>query len=178
MGKKLCNGHANDVRTAEHHGLLARCFNATALEKLDATGGSARKSEGRFATTKSHITNIVCGETICILLHLYGLEHQCLIDVLWKGKLDQDAVHLGVVVQFFDCSEKIFLRDSVGKLDVDGMEAYFCGSLLLHADIGGRIWARANENNGKTRSSLILFLQLFDFCLDFGTNVFGDRVAI
>ena len=80
--QQVGDGHADDVRAAEHHHLLAAHRDARALQQLDAAGGRARQRERRAAAAQAHVADVLRREAVDVLPHLDRLEHARLVDVL------------------------------------------------------------------------------------------------
>ena len=103
-------GHrlAHDVRTAQYDAMLALGGDIIAFEQIhDAHrrgAHEARKANGKT----SHIDRM---ESIHILAVVNGLDDLLAVDMLRQRKLHDEAVNLGILVQFVHLGKEFFLGD-------------------------------------------------------------------
>ena len=80
-------------------------------------------------------------ESVYILVGAYGLDDSLLVDVRGEGKLDDEAVHVGVVVESGDEVEQLLLGDVGLAADDSGAESaglaglYLVGHICLAAPV-------------------------------------------
>ena len=56
-------------------------------------------------------------EAVDVLAGVDRFDDALLVDVLWQGELDDEAMHLGVVIQALDLAEQTLFGDVVLKTD-------------------------------------------------------------
>mmetsp|Transcript_29676 Transcript_29676/g.78865 ORF Transcript_29676/g.78865 Transcript_29676/m.78865 type:complete len:409 (+) Transcript_29676:137-1363(+) len=176
--QQVRDGHADDVRPAEHDHLLAAHLDLGSLQKLDAARRRARQRERRLAAAQAHVADVLRREAVDVLLDLDLLEDLGLVDVARQRQLDQNAVHLRVSVQRAHALEQLRLRDALRVLAVDRVEADLVGRALLHPHVGARVGAIADQHHRQPGLHAVFAQQLRRLLLDLPADLPCDRLTV
>ncbi len=79
-------------------------------------------------------------KTVHILRRVHGLKHSLRVDLRWKGKLHEDAVHIIALVQFRDQREHFFRRNRGGGRAKPASEA----QLFARGDLAPHVYLRGD----------------------------------
>jgi hypothetical protein len=114
--EQVTDGAADDVTTANNHGLFARRINAADSEKFHDTLGCAG-NEQWLTTALGKGTDAHGTETIDVLFVRNGGGDGMFGDVIGQRKLDEYTMNFGVIVGLFDFKKELCFCDSLRELD-------------------------------------------------------------
>ena len=111
-------------------------------------------------------------EAIDILMIVNSLDDLLLVDVLRQRKLNDEAVHTGVLIQLLHFSQQRRLRDVVLETKKGALESTLLARAYLIINIRLRAAVVAHEDGCEVRAlapgGYDAFDLLLDFCLDGG----------
>ncbi len=148
---------------------------------LDAVVGEQRLDPGRGAGQRpgqpdGEATHVERVHPVDVLVRVEGLQRRVVVQVGRDRILDQDAVHVPVVVEAGDHLEQVGLRDVATQVLVRGLEAELGGLLLLDPDVPGAGVVVADQDGGEAGLDAA-GLQLGDPVADVGQDGLGDGRA-
>ena len=112
-------------------------------------------------------------KTVDILHRVDRTHHPRLVDLIWQGRLDEDAVHAVVVVQPGNDLEDVVLGGVGRQPCVKGLDPGRRRRLVLEpdVDVGGRIVADQHRRESDMSELRHLVLHL-------GTDARGESLAV
>ena len=115
-------GHrfTHDVRTSEDDTLLTAGLDIVALQQGDDAEGRSR-DEAR--QTDGHASHVDGMETIHILTIVDSLNNLLLVDVLGQGQLNDETIHILVLIELINTSQQLGLRDIILETDKCALKA-------------------------------------------------------
>ncbi|MCY1537644.1 hypothetical protein D9M68_731490 [compost metagenome] len=170
------HGHrlADDVAAADDHGVLAAQVVADRFEHLHAAvrrAGPEARGAGHQRAGAGHV------EAVDVLGGRDGLDDLLAVHVLGQRQLNEDAVHLGVVVEGADARQQVGLAQ-VGGVGLErGLQAGFGAvvDLVLGVDLTRRIAAHQDDGQGRIHAA---GLQRSGAAGHLGADGFGEGVAV
>ena len=90
-------------------------------------------------------------EAVDVLAGVDSFDDALLVDVLRQGELDDEAMHLGVVIQALDLAEQTLFGDVILEADQGGAEAHLGAGLDLSGYIGLAAAVMADEDSYQVR---------------------------
>ena len=88
-------------------------------------------------------------QAVDVLHRIDRPHHARLVDLVGQRRLDEDPVHLVVLVQLFDELDELVLGRRGGQAMVDRLDADLVRSLVLEADVDLRRRIVADEHGGE-----------------------------
>ena len=92
--------------------------------------------------------------------------------------LQQNAVHVAVLVEFLNLVEELFGGGILRKYHADAFHAHACAGVALHLDISSACRIVAHENRCKDRGLARLFLELCHAGAEFFFRGLGECLAV
>ena len=155
-GQQNRHRFADDVRAADHHGMLALDVHPRELNQLnDAVG---RTGQETFLSDQ-HLADVDGREAVHVLLRRNRIDNRLVADVLWHRQLDEDAVNRGIDVQVLDELDEFFLGRRLRQTDLARIHARFRAGLLLRGHVAHARRIVADENDRETGRNALLFLE-------------------
>ena len=101
------HGHrfTHDVATTQDDTFLAFCVDVVALQQFEDAVWRGRHVAGQANGETSHIDGV---ETVHVLTVVNSFDYFLFGDVLGQGELHDEAVHVGIVVQFTYLGQQFF----------------------------------------------------------------------
>jgi len=161
MGQQLGDRAADQGRASHHHSALARQIRAQGVADQDhAANRRARRQAGQALSQPPGIDDV---QAVHILVRINGLDDGLLVEPLWKGQLDQNAVYGRVAVQMADKGQE-FSLGGVGRQDVGHrMHARGPGLLTLGPDIDLAGPVIPHQHHRQPRCQAMIGLEAGDF---------------
>ncbi|MDI2021522.1 hypothetical protein PJL18_02043 [Paenarthrobacter nicotinovorans] len=149
-GQQQSDGTADGHAAANHQDALALEVDVVAAKQLHTALGRAGQRRLHFTVHVGHQAAKVHGvQAVGVLLRVHGFQDDVLVDVLGKRELDDVAGALGVLVEFLDDLQEVFLGDVLGEVAADGLDAHLCAVLVLAADIPGAAGVGAHQDGAQ-----------------------------
>lgn len=164
-------GFADDEGTTENDDMASFGRDVVTAEHFDDTGGGTGDESLRIFLDEA--AEVGGGKAVDILVGGDSVEDGLLVNVVGQGRLDEDCVDGGVLVEGVDLLEQIAFGDGIGKseeatFDADGGRFFLFGSDIKD---GGGIFADADKGDAG-RWAGALGDALGDFVEDAGRELF------
>ena len=169
------HGSADDVRGADHDGMLALHRHADVIEHADDTIGCAGADQ-RIALGQP--ADVVRMKAIDILARVDALDDRVLTDVLRHGQLHEDPVDGVVGVQRVDPLQQFELRAGVGEVIGKRGDAAFLAGAALVAHVDRRGGIVANHDHREAGSTPPAGQQPLHAAPNLGTDALGDCFSV
>ena len=143
--EQLGHRRADELRAAEHDGVLALDGHLGRLDELEAALGRARH-ERLVELLMGELAGVDQIEAVDVLGRIDGVDHAVRVDVggAVERQLHDDAAHARVRVELADRSQQLHLAHRALELDVTRHDADVGRRLELVANVDGRVFAIAN----------------------------------
>jgi hypothetical protein len=134
------HGLTNDVAAAENDGIRAFDGSVAAAENLQAARGSTGNQPGTPADKAAEVDGM---EAVHVFGGIDAFEDAFGVHLWGKRKLDEDAVHVIVVIQVVDDSKELSCGGACGKCKEAAREAklFASGDLTFHVKLRSRVFS-------------------------------------
>src|SRR5574340_501064 len=165
---------ADDVAAPDHHGMLALDRHAAFFQQLHR---AVRRAGGEAHIAGGQRADVHRVEAVHVLVRADRFEHLAAVDVFWHRQLHEDAVDLGVGVQFGDLRQQRGFRRVGRHDDVFGMQAQLRAGLHLVGDVhlGGGVFADDDDRQPRRDAARLKRIGAF---LPLGAYLLGDGFAV
>jgi len=171
---ELCHGFAHDVAAAKDDALLAARRYLVAAKQLEDTFWRSADVAGQ---ADCHTANVDGMEAVHVLTVVDGFYDFLFADVLGQGKLHDEAIDGGIVVEFIYLGKQLHFGDVVFKAKQSALEAASLAGQHLVAHISLAASVVSDQDGCKVRTLAALryniFYLLFYLCLNRGSRLFS-----
>ncbi len=169
------HGLAEDGATAHDHGVLARERDVVCLQEAHDAGRRCATVSG-FA--HRHAAKSEAGHAVNVLAGVDGFEGGAFIDVARDRVLQQNAVHVVVVVEFLDLVQEFFGGGVFGEHHADAFHPHAPTGVALHLHVGGARRVVAHQDGCEDRGLARLFLEFCHAGAEFFFSGLGECLAV
>src|SRR3989338_1021211 len=110
-----------------------------------------RSSRKQQSLPQEHISHVDRRKPVSILEGEDGIDNEMLAHLLWKGKLDDEAVNLPVLVHLINSRDNLRLSSIRAEQDLLGDDPHLLAGLDLPLDIHFRGRVVAHQHHPKAR---------------------------
>ena len=169
------HGLAKDCAAAYNHGMLTSQRNVVSLQQAH---NASRRCAAISGFAHRHAAKAQASHAVHVLAGVNGFESGAFVNVARNRVLQQNAVHVVVVVQFLNLVEEFLGGGVFREHYADAFHTHAGAGVALHLHVRGAGRIVAHQNGGQNRGLARLFLELCHAGAEFFFSGLGKSLAV